>query len=728
MIFYGSYVKTVKRDELTGETVFLVRPTEGSAVPVSEYGKVLCIGYVPQYSEHVPLEIEGRFGKPRNEETQPVFHVQRIIEHAVCRDDAIQFLSSAAFYGVGAKTAEKIVDIIGFDFIRDGIKPVDISNLADGGVSSETVRTLEKTITAFGRTRELLSLLVPIGGTYQDAYNLYRGLGDRAMDFLADNPYEGASYGLSYSVCEKLAKQRGLNTFDDVRLKALIGECFRVGEQQGNTALTFPAIKMIASMVERRSGAGYKTPVFHLLAALLSEEAKYVAYKDYSEEWKVSRRAMYDKESNIASIIRWLSVSSAKRPVDASLIEKIEAENGITYAPEQMAAFELLGGPGIKILTGGPGTGKTTVLNGLIQYYGKIHPTKPIRLGAPTANAARKMRESTGRSAYTVHKMLGLNHIGAVSQSAKEQDIVLSGLIIVDEASMLDVEIFNLLLSRIAPGSILLLVGDEEQLESVGPGNILGDLLENQDIPSRRLVKVFRQGETSSILKNGIMVREGALDLITDEQTQIMRVQNNDAMQFVISELMASYYKQDRPWATRLLTPVRSRKYTIGSIQLNKLLQERFNNKNADIGVTYGQKEFRLGDPVQFIKNNYKHGYINGDVGIISSIVKKDGASCVTVALDDHSVDISGHLFEDLDLAYAGTVHKAQGGECDVCIVVLPSAPISMLYKKLIYVAMTRARQKNIIVSEGNALEKAILNHGYRHRETSLGYLMRRGG
>ena len=727
MLLYGVYTKTLKRDELTGETMFLLRPTGRSPVPVSEYGRILCVGFVQQYSENVPLELEGEPVPNESEPDRVLFRVSRCIEHAVSREDAVAFLSGPDFFGIGEKTAGKIVDILGLDFFRDGIYPGDISRLVDSGIALETANAIARTISAFCGMRDLLSILLPAGGTYQDAHTLYRGLGDRAIGFLTAQPYDGIAYGLSYSVCEYFAKRAVISTCDDRRLRALLAECFRLGEAQGNTTLPLADISLLAQRVERRSKMGYRTPLFHLMAAVLANEAEFVLYQSEDGEWFVSRRQMFDKELSIATHIRWLTADGKKKKADASLIEQIERTTGIAYAKEQIDAFDLLESPGVKVLTGGPGTGKTTVLNGLIQYYEAVYPAKAIRLCATTANAARRMRESTGKNATTVHKLLGLNKIGQDSLSPSKRDGIPIGLIIVDEASMLDVELFELLISRILPGSTLLLVGDEAQLESVGPGNILADLLGSECVPSRKLVHVFRQGETSSIFRNGLLVREGDTALSLDKQTALLRVGHSGQIPEVVSQLMERFYKPERPWSVKLLTPVRSGKYQYGSIGLNDMLQNQFNNRGAEVSVTYGQREFRLGDPVQFIRNNYKNGYINGDVGIVTSVLKSGRGSRVTVTLDKHSVDISGHQFEDLDLAYASTVHKAQGGECHTCIIVVPAAPSTMLYRKLVYVAMTRAKQRNIIITEGDALERAILNHGYKQRHTSLMHLFGKG-
>ena len=720
MLFCGLYDRTLHRDEKTGRTVFTVK-TDDEAVELTEYGNVVCCGTIPVYPERMPLKLEGEFSPSAY---GPTFYVSSCCEHANSREDAIAFLSGKDFPGVGERTAEKIVDIIGTDvFSVTEYEDAEVKLIA-GGISAEIAEEVMSALSSCRGINSLLRYVTSHGGNYQNAYAVFTKNGDKAEELLRSDPYRAAEYGFSYSACESLAKEAGVYVYDISRLSALIDECLRLGESAGNTALTFRQICKTAHVIEKRANMGYSTEPFFIGAALIQKEDRFVLFED-EDEFYIVRRGMFDREQSITSHVHWLSDVKKTVKVDNDKVRDIEEKFFIEYAPEQEAAFELLSSPGVKILTGGPGTGKTTVLNGLIAYYREMYPFGTVRLCAPTANAAKRMREATGEPASTVHRLLGLNLHGEIIATSRREQSLPMGLIIIDEASMLDTDLVAAILRCVSQGSILLLVGDEDQLESVGPGNVLADLIAEGRVPVCRLTKVFRQENTSSILENSIRIRRGEPRLLLDGKTELLRMEDGEELSQKAVELMRRCYDPEDPWNCRLLTPVRNPKYPYSTQQLNIALQAIFNSSGEE-GVTYGGYTYKIGDPVLFVRNNYEGGYINGDTGIVTQLYRGVYGACVIVDTGEKELEIAGVNLGDIELAYATTVHKSQGSECGTAILVVPKQPVSLLYRRTVYVAATRAKNRNIILSEGSAVEDAILNVHCRPRNTTLGHLLRR--
>lgn len=704
----GRYHKTLQKNMITGETLFSLL-TPDRSLPLTEYGTLTCCGPIPDYPEETPLTLIGEF-------KDDVFCFSTCRDGSGSDSDIIRFLSGPLFPGVGPKTAEKIREALPGNIFASAAAPDAEEALHKAGIAGDTAVFVIRTLREFTVLDELTSFVRSFNGTYLDVWRLHKTYGSSALSIIKQHPYTAMSLGMSYQVCERMAKAGNVAYYDKERLDALLSEAFRLGEQGGHTAFSLMELFSYARQAEISAGCGYETPVYFLGGRLLSDA---FALYEYKGIWYAQRNERFAQEQTIASMIRYLDTKDTEKQTEESRIRKIEQELSVKYSDEQKMAFRLLESPGIKILTGGPGTGKTTVLNGLIRYYRGTRDGA-VRLCSPTAAAAKRMRDATGYPAETVHRALGLLTTG---EKARQNRAPLErGLIIVDEVSMLDTEIFSILLDQVLPGSILLLVGDEEQLESVGPGSVLADLLEDGNIPSVRLKTVYRQDGTSSILENGSRIRNGETELICDNDSLFYSEQQDEKFTEQALRLMELLYDKDDPFQTRLLTPVRQEKYPYSVSAMNKELQKRLNlTKNT--GLLYGDTRFLIGDPVQMTKNNYKAGYINGDTGVITGI-RTDGIPALIIKTEgqEEEIEIEGGNLADVELAYVQTIHKSQGGECETCIIVLPEKPKTMLYRKILYVAATRARKKNLFVIQNHSDAAAIKNTGHIRRTTGLKY------
>ena len=390
-------------------------------------------------------------------------------------------------------------------------------------------------------------------------------------------------------------------------------------------------------------------------------------------------------------------------PFNSSVIDEIEKEYNIKYSISQRESFNFIKSSGIKILTGGPGTGKTTVIRGLIEAYKRTNPKGIVALCAPTGRAAQRITESTKMEASTIHRLLDCKPYGDNEEelTCKNQDNPLSAdLLIVDEVSMVDTELFAMLLGAVKSGTLIILCGDTDQLPSVGAGNVLKDLIASKQFPVNVLDTVYRQTDGSNIIHNANCVRTGnRREMRCGIDFEIIEVNSEKKIQDKIVNILRSL-KYDDINAFQVLTP--SKKGNAGTIQLNKLIQPICNQNTSKI--FYGNTGFKCGDKIMTIRNNYKLNYFNGDIGVVKSVSEQG----MEIEINGETIKLTEGLYEDVSLAYASTIHKSQGSEYSTVIIALPSSPKLMLKKDLLYTAITRAKERVIIIAENGALDTAV--------------------
>ena len=713
--FYATLLRFLYRDERTGYSHFIVQAKDQKGVPQNrKYANTICVGITPPYFKNAPLEITATIVG------EDCVRIRTIALASPDQASAMALLSGGGFEGVGPKTAEKIVrESDGHIFsLLHNTEAEEI--LGRAGLSKKKSDLFLKRLRCLSSFDKVFQRLTQEGVDYISASAFFDTYQEEAEAVLFEHPYRLQAYGVPFFTCEQEAKYRKISPFDRERLQALVKETERLSEAAGNTYMTAKMFHQYAEAMERIASAYAKTDPMFLQAALL--DGKYVVSKE-EEQVHIYSRPIYDAERTAAKHIHRLLANPQRLQISDDLIKKIEEQNQITYAAEQRKAFALLETSGIKILTGGPGTGKTTTINGLIQAYTRLKADAVVSLCAPTGCAAKKLAESTGRPAKTIHKLLNVKAFGGKLIQDRDEFLSLDAdLLIVDESSMIDEELFLMLIRAVKTGSTVIFAGDEHQLMSVGPGAVLHDLMECSAIEVCTLNTVFRQAMDSEIIKDSIYIRNGETNLAEGKDVEIIRVPDDETAKKEAIRQLEKYYQKENPDSAKLFTPARRRKYVCGSEILNEAAQEKLRKAKDEDILCYNQAEYAVGDPVLFTKNNYKKGYFNGDTGRITRIVRAKKAAGLVIEFDGDSVFLAGQELDDVVPAYAITVHKAQGSECETAIIVLPSQPENMLERSLVYVALTRAKKKAVFISVGSALEKAIANNKSRKRLTGLKY------
>lgn len=688
MILYGVYEKTLYRNEKTGETLFTVIPDKRDNV--TDFGNVVCRGIIPRYPVKIPLEM---LVSPSDDSSLGVWKTRPCSYNKQVTAD---FLSTDLFKGVGPKKAEELAE-----------KYDDIFSVENSG----DTELIYDRINSINKFNELYRIISIYNGTFHHAYRVFRRYGVKGVDIINSNPYVLSDL-IPFKLLDDMALSKGFDVYNNERITALIKEACRINESGGNTCIRFDELMKIISRLDSRIDTVN-------VVGFLTENKHFVS-KEIGDELYIYTRKTYMAEENTAFHITKLSNGSKTiDELDESLISDIERENKVTYDEGQRRAFNLLLKPGVKVITGGPGTGKTTVVDGLIKYISKKYPYCSVVLAAPTANAAKRMREKTGLGATTVHKLLKIQPFGAGDDfDFKNID---DDFVIIDESSFIDIRLSSVILQAVKRDTRVLFVGDVDQLPSVGPGAFFRDMIMSGAVEVVRLESIHRQSGESLIIENATRIKNGNSELVTGDDFNIIKVNDQDELKNTALSYMKKFYDKDNPYKVRLYSPVKKRTYNICTHSFNKELQEEYSNKDKEF--IYGYTRFYIGDPVIFSRNNYKTGYCNGDEGVIMDILADNRG--LLVKIDDEFIEIEGDDLLDIDVAYSITTHKSQGSECETAIVIVPAEPKGMLDRSMIYVAVTRAKKNVIVISENEALVTAIKNDRKSVRKTSLKELIK---
>ncbi len=627
-------------------------------------------------------------------------------------------LAGDHFEGIGKKTAEKIVSQLGENAVD---KLLNDPKVADElGLSAKQKENLLAGITADNGAEHTLIGLSTLGFSEKMAGKLFEKYREKTLDVIHENPYQLVYdiEGFGFERADQLAIKLGVAATAEVRLAAAIfASMAQLSLFLGNTytdgaTLLKEALRLLESRPEP------------IEPELLADQLLKMGEKGQviSDDGRIYLRRYYEAEYAIAEELKRLATKASDQEVnDAQIddfIQAIQKDLQITYGPDQKAAIKAAVKAPVFLLTGGPGTGKTTIIMGIVRTFAALHELDlsdtsqtPILLAAPTGRAAKKMSEATGLPASTIHRLLGLN--GREDELPEETKALEGKLLIVDETSMVDTVLLQLLLESIPEQMQVIFVGDRNQLPSVGPGQVFSDLLASETLPQKELAKIYRQGDGSTIIQLAHAVKDGIVppDLMQKTNDRSFIPCHADQVSSVIEQVVAAALaKQNKVDDVQILAPMY--RGAAGITNLNQTLQALLNPKKPQQKeVKFGNNVFRIGDRVLHLVNDPENNIFNGDIGKIVGIeLKKDRPKDdkVLIAFDGQEVEFGRKDLVNLTLAYCMSIHKSQGSEFPIVILPMVQQYSRMFARNLLYTALTRAKEKLILLGEPEAYAKCI--------------------
>ena len=718
----------VFRNEDNGYTVFRLN---------NEDGDLTCVGNFNYLSEGELVEVQGEYTVHNVYGTQLKVSAYEIKSP----EDLVsieRYLGSGAIKGVGAALAKRIVKKFKEDTFR--IIEEEPERLAEvKGISERMAREIAIQVEEKKDMRTAMIYLQKYGISTTLAAKIYQYYGQNIYRVIEENPYQMADHiqGIGFKTADEIAAKVGIHSSSDFRIRSGIFYTLQQSVLEGHVYLTKNVLLHRAS---------------ELLEVEIKDMEKYLM--DLAMEKKIVVKEGEDGSRVYASHFYYLELNAAKMLHDLNLdyeepepgivrrIAQIEKHTGMQLDDRQKMAVKSAVQHGIMILTGGPGTGKTTTINAMIHYFQSEN--MELLLAAPTGRAAKRMTEATGYEAQTIHRLLEVSG-NPEDENTKsgfnrnEENPLEADVIIIDEMSMVDLPLMHALLRAIMPGTRLILVGDCHQLPSVGPGSVLKDLIASECFPVVMLTKIFRQAQESDIVVNAHKINRGETVILDNKSRDFFFLKRQDA-NVIISVILTLIQKKlpgyvdAKPYDIQVLTPMR--KGLLGVERLNNILQQ-YLNPPADNKAEkeYGDRRFRVGDKVMQIKNNYQleweittkygltvdkgMGIFNGDMGIITEI--NTYTETLEVEYDEkRRVKYPFELLEELELAYAITIHKSQGSEYPAVIIPLLTGPRQLFHRNLLYTAITRARKCVTIVGSDTTFQEMIRNTNEQNRNTSL--------
>jgi exodeoxyribonuclease V alpha subunit len=623
----------------------------------------------------------------------------------------IAYLSSGLFSGIGEKTAEKLVAIFGEDLPNVLDREPDKLKGAVRGLSG---KRLEKFIDDWSMQQEsrrallFLYKLGFIGAKAMLVWNLYK---TETENIVNENPYVLCEepFAYSFETADNAARKLGFEETAGLRLRAVILHILREAKYDGGHAF-MPSESLLQNALNflRIIPSFPDDDIYDYLYSALADLKK--AGKVKIQEERVWLPELYDAEQYIGMFVRKaLNSDSLESSYRDAEINTAASSLEISYSDEQLKAIKNAVSNMFFVITGGPGTGKTTILKGILHILNL--QKRKVMLAAPTGRAARRMAELCRFKASTIHKMLEIDPISGFF-SKNEINPLDAHTVIIDESSMLDNELAADLMRALKPNAQLILIGDADQLPSVGPGNVLREILSCPEVPKARLSKIYRQGEASDIAENAHRILAGKIpNLQNGSHFHYMPYRNSEEALSILANLSKKYEFQ-------VLTPMH--KGILGTINLNAFLQKVLNFDAY--GFEYRGIRWQIGDPVMQLKNNYEKDIFNGDLGRITKVMPM--AKKIEVSFDEKEITIEGDEFDNLTLAYACTIHKSQGSEYKFVAAILDYSHSIMLQRNLLYTAVTRAKENIWILASQGSLEAAVRNNRERHRWTALRELL----
>lgn len=702
----------------------------------------ICVGIFRGVDNGENLEITGEYVEHPSYGFQFKANSFKVVEP----DDLLsmeRYLGSGAIKGVGEALAKRIVKRFGKDTFRvieeEPERLVEVKGISERIAQQITDQMIEKR-----EIREAFLFLQKYGITNTLAVKIYEKYGMGMYGILKENPYRLAEdiQGVGFRLADEIAEKIGIHTDSDYRIRSGILYTLLQASLEGHMFLPMRVLM-------RRSADLLQVPEEAIRAQIQNLHMDHkVVVKKTTDEPEVYAFSYYYAELNCARMLRELNVLMESEFLDSeekrieTILQRILKEQGLELDELQKNAVLECVKHGIMILSGGPGTGKTTTINTIIRYFDE--EGMDILLAAPTGRAAKRMTEATGYEARTIHRMLEIN--GGMEDGSRArferngENPLEADVVIIDEMSMVDIYLFQSLLEAVSVGTRLILVGDVDQLPSVGPGQVLQDLIESKSFPTVMLKKIYRQAGESDIVMNAHRINMGQKIALNNKSKDFFFLPRNDVqviykhMIQLITEKLPRYVEA-QPYDIQVLTPMR--KGSLGVETLNEILQRYLNPADPSRKEhAAGDRIFREGDKVMQIKNNYQleweivsqygiridsgSGVFNGDIGTIRRI--REESSTVQVEYDEHRlVEYTFSQLDEIELAYAITIHKSQGSEYPAVLLPLLSGPKMLMNRNLLYTAVTRARKCVTILGSQEVVDGMIENENQYHRYTGLG-------
>lgn len=710
---------------------------------VAEETEITCVGIFQYLNEGEAIKAKGVYKE------HPSYGQQFSVSsyEIVIPQDSLameRYLGSGAIRGIGAALAARIVRHFGDDTLR--IIETEPERLAEvKGISERKAREIAEQVEDKADMRKAMMFLQQYGISQTLGAKIYQQYKQDMYRILKENPYKMAEdiSGVGFKIADEIAARIGIHTDSDYRIRSGLLYILLLATAEGHVYLPK---KLLLARAEKLLGVQADYMEKHIVDLAIDRK---VVVKEITDEFKDEKEQIvyasqyYQIELHTAQMLHELNLKdTVDEEVIAEKIRRIQRAEKIELDQMQQQAIMEAVRNGLLVITGGPGTGKTTTINGIIRYFEM--EGLDICLAAPTGRAAKRMTETTGYEAKTIHRMLELTGApeeksGSAHFERNAQNPLEADVIIIDEMSMVDIFLMHALLSAVVAGTRLILVGDVNQLPSVGPGSVLKDIIASGEFPVVELVKIFRQASQSDIVVNAHKINQGVPVSLDNKSMDFFFLKRYDA-NVIISVVITLIQKKmpkfvdAEPYDIQVLTPMR--KGLLGVERLNVILQQYLNPPSKEKKEKeHGRGLFREGDKVMQIKNNYQLeweirglygipvekgvGVFNGDTGIIMEI--NTFAETITVEFDERRfVEYSFKQLEELELAYAITIHKAQGSEYPAVIIPLLSGPKMLMNRNLLYTAVTRARKCVTLVGDEKVFAEMENNKMEQSRYTTL--------
>ena len=682
------------------------------------------VGYNLPRTSAIQMELDGVWQNGKYGCQLQVEHWHEIIPPTL--EGIRGYLSSGLLKGIGEKTADAIIQHFGTDSLR--ILEHEPERLLEiRGITREKLEDIKKGYAESKAMRDLMTLLAPFKVTPATALKIYEHFGPDGVQLLQQSPFRLCQVpGFGFKRVDAIVQNSGGNLHDPMRVQGALFYALEKSRSE-NGHLYLEAGAMIKNALQLLN-ENIPEPELHLNRLEVEDALEDMILNNVvtSNKGNIYLPHVYAQESETAYKIARMSLEVPEPVLLSPVMERVKSSLGITLSEQQTAGVEMVFRHNLSVITGGPGTGKSTILKAVVEAYRMLYPRKMIKLAAPTGKASRRMAEATGiTNAQTLHSLLGLH--GSEDWQKKDEDLE-ADFIIIDESSMMDMWLAWKLFQRLRPGTKLLLVGDADQLESVGAGDVFHELIQSHYVPVTVLDKIFRQANDSPIPHNAKCINEGNTELYFCRDFSFIPVDSQEDA----AEMILSLYKKEIAQRgidrVQILSPYRSRGEA-SSDGLNETIRAEVNPPQSDKPeVMFGGSLFRLGDRVMQTKNNSSillrdsngkeaaHGVFNGESGQIHDIQPDK----VMIQFDNRYADYPMENLSELTLSYASTVHKAQGEEYDTIIIPMLMAHRILLTRNLLYTAVTRAKRRVLLVGQKKALYTAIHTSRKGKRNTLL--------